>query len=71
MHLTKGLISLFFFQGQAGAKIYWQNDLANTASVRYGYQMNKEVVEGRWYEGRTTSAEYPRLLEYSNNKTNR
>jgi TonB-dependent starch-binding outer membrane protein SusC len=64
----KGLDFSVLFQGQAGAKIYWQNDLANTASVRYGYQMNKEVVEGRWYEGRTTSAEYPRLLEYSNNK---
>lgn len=64
----KGLDFSVLFQGQAGAKIYWKNDLANTASVRYGYQMNKEVVEGRWYEGRTTSAEYPRLLEYSNNK---
>lgn len=64
----KGLDFSVLFQGQAGAKIYWQNDLANTASVRYGYQMNKEVVEGRWYEGRTTSAEYPRLLKYSNNK---
>lgn len=64
----KGLDFSVLFQGQAGAKIYWQNDLANTASVRYGYQMNKEVVEGRWYEGRTTPAEYPRLLEYSNSK---
>lgn len=64
----KGLDFSILFQGQAGAKIYWQNDLANTASVRYGYQMNKEVVEGRWYEGRTTPAEFPRLLEYSNNK---
>ena len=64
----KGLDFSVLFQGQAGAKIYWQNDLANTASVRYGYQMNKEVVEGRWDEGRTTGVEYPRLLEYSNNK---
>ena len=64
----KGLDFSILFQGQAGAKTYWQHDLANTASVRYGYQMNKEVVEGRWYEGRTTPAEYPRLLEYSNTK---
>lgn len=64
----KGFDFSILFQGQAGAKTYWQHDLANTASVRYGYQMNKEVVEGRWYEGRTTPAKYPRLLEYSNTK---
>lgn len=64
----KGFDFSILFQGQAGAKTYWQHDLANTASVRYGYQMNKEVVEGRWYEGRTTPAKYPRLLEYSNKK---
>lgn len=64
----KGIDFSILFQGQAGAEIYWQNDLVNAASVRYGYQMNKEVVEGRWYEGRTTPAEYPRLLEYSNTK---
>ena len=63
----KGFDFSILFQGQAGAKTYWQHDLANTASVRYGYQMNKEVVEGRWYEGRT-DATYPRLLEYSNTK---
>lgn len=64
----KGLDFSVLFQGQAGAEIYWQNDLVNTSSVRYGYQLNKEVVEGRWYEGRTTPAEFPRLLEYSNSK---
>lgn len=63
----KGIDFAVLLQGQAGAKVYWQNDLANTSSVRYGYQLNKEVVDGRWYEGRT-NATYPRLLEYSNQK---
>ena len=43
------------------------NDLVNASSVRHGYQLNKEVAEGRWYEGRT-DAKYPRLLEYQNTK---
>lgn len=31
--------------------------------MRKGYQLNKEVADGRWYEGRT-DATYPRLLYY-------
>jgi len=46
-------------------KAYWQHDLANTSSVRFGYQLNKEVAEGRWTEGRT-DATYPRLLQSQN-----
>src|SRR5690554_2075076 len=33
-------------------------------SVRWGYQINQEIADGRWYPGRT-DAEYPRLLDYS------
>jgi len=36
-------------------------------SVRWGYQINQEIAEGRWYPGRT-DAEYPRLLDYSQTK---
>lgn len=63
----KGIDFAVLFQGQAGAKAVWAHDLVNTSSVRHGYQLNKEVAEGRWYEGRT-DAKYPRLLEYNNRK---
>ena len=61
----KGFDFSVLFQGQAGVKTYWQHDLANTSSVRFGYQLNKEVAEGRWTEGRT-DATYPRLLQSQN-----
>lgn len=49
-------------QGVANYKDVYQSILFNS-SVRMGRQLNKEVVEGSWYEGRTTPAHYPRLLE--------
>lgn len=58
----KGLDFSVLFQGQAGASRYWQAAGYNTPTVRYGYQINKEVADGRWYEGRT-DATYPRLLQ--------
>lgn len=64
----KGIDISVLFQGQAGAEIYWQHNLVNTPTARYGYQMNKNVAEGRWYEGRTTPAKYPRLLESSDTR---
>ncbi|KGF17291.1 collagen-binding protein [Prevotella sp. S7-1-8] len=54
-------------QGAFGGKMFWRTDAYNTPSVRRGYQLNKEVVEGRWYEGRT-DATYPRLLEYGDRR---
>lgn len=60
----KGIDLSVLFQGSAGAKVYWQSAAYNTPTVRYGYQINQEVADGRWYEGRT-DATYPRLLEYS------
>ena len=61
----KGFDFSVLFQGQAGVKVYWQNALANTSTVRFGYQLNKDVAEGRWVEGRT-DAIYPRLLQSQN-----
>lgn len=61
----KGIDFSILFQGQAGASRFWQTSGYNTPTVRYGYQINKEVAEGRWYEGRT-NATYPRLLQYEN-----
>ena len=35
--------------------------------MKYGCTINKEVAEGRWYEGRT-DATYPRLLNVSDKR---
>jgi TonB-linked SusC/RagA family outer membrane protein len=63
----KGFDFAVLFQGVSGVEVYWQHAQYNTPTVRYGYQLNKEVVEGRWYEGRT-DATYPRLLQYSDTR---
>ena len=59
----KGIDFSMLMQSQLGAKRYWQSTAYNTPTVRYGYQINKEVADGRWYPGRT-DATYPRLLQY-------
>ncbi|MCH5232246.1 MAG: TonB-dependent receptor [Muribaculaceae bacterium] len=59
-----GIDFSMLMQSQLGAHRYTQN-LYNNPVVRWGYQLNKEVVEGRWYPGRT-DATYPRLLNYTN-----
>ncbi|MDR1981244.1 MAG: TonB-dependent receptor [Tannerellaceae bacterium] len=63
----KGIDFSVLLQGVAGYKdIYYS--LLYRSTVRLGYQLNKDVIDGRWYEGRTTPASYPRLLDYSNTK---
>ncbi len=59
----KGFDFSMLMQSQLGAKTYWQGAAYNTPTVRFGYQLNKEVADGRWYPGRT-DATYPRLLQY-------
>lgn len=59
----KGIDFSMLMQSQLGAKRFWQTAAYNTPTVRYGYQINKEVADGRWYPGRT-DATYPRLLQY-------
>lgn len=54
-------------QGVAGIKdIYYSN--LNRSTVRMGYQLNQEIIDGRWYEGRTTPANYPRLLDFGDTR---
>lgn len=60
----KGIDFSMLLQAQLGCKRYWLSDF-NRPTVRWGYQLNQEVCDGRWYEGRT-DATYPRLLMYSN-----
>lgn len=63
----KGIDFSVLLQGQAGVKVYWQHSPYNTPTVRTGYQINKAIADGRWYEGRT-DATYPRLLDYSDRR---
>lgn len=65
----KGIDFSMLLESSLGAKAYFNQTHYNTAQVRVGYQINKEIADGRWYEGRTTPASYPRLLDY-NTKTN-
>lgn len=51
-------------QGTAGHKVYWQDGYYRP-TVNYGNNINKEIADGRWYEGRT-DATYPRLLPQAN-----
>ena len=60
----KGFDLGILLQGVAGIKDSYNSSLYKT-TVRLGYQINADIVEGRWYEGRTTPATYPRLLDYS------
>ena len=57
------------FQGTSGLKAIWQ-DLYHTTGVRWGYQINQEVADHRWTEGRTDAA-YPRLLNYTDARNTR
>ena len=62
----KGIDFSMLFQGQAGLKDIFHSNLFRSV-VRQGYQINAEVADGRWYEGRT-DATYPRFLDYSDTR---
>ena len=62
----KGIDFSTLIQGVAGIKDVYLSNLYKSG-VRQGYQMNQEVIDGRWYEGRT-DASYPRLLDYSDTR---
>lgn len=61
----KGIDFSMLLQSNLGASTMWKSDAYNTPTVRKGYQINKAIAEGRWYEGRT-DATSPRLLFYQN-----
>ena len=63
----KGIDFSALIQGVGDVKEYSNVAAYNTPTVRYGYQINKEIVDGRWYEGRT-DATYPRLLSYTDTR---
>lgn len=63
----KGIDFSVLFQGTAGMKDLYYSNLSRS-TVRVGYQLNKEIIDGRWYEGRTSAPKYPRLLDYSDTR---
>ena len=61
----KGFDFSCLLQGVEGLKVYW-GGIGDAAVfvpiVRRGNQLNKTIADGRWYEGRTDKATFPRLL---------
>lgn len=47
--------------GTGSQKVQYQT-MHTTNIPASGYQIGQEIADGRWYEGRTTPAKYPRLL---------
>jgi hypothetical protein len=62
----KGFDFSVFLQGNAGNKVVW-TDGYYTPTVRWGYQINQEIADGRWTEG-ATDAKFPRLLPYTDTR---
>lgn len=53
--------------GVAGINTYFQNNFYTT-SIMLPQIINTDVAKGRWYEGRTTNATFPRLTTYAVNR---
>lgn len=64
----KGLDFSILMSGTGNNKVQYQT-MHTTALAPSGYQIGKDVAEGRWYEGRTTPASYPRFLINDNRNT--
>lgn len=65
----KGIDFSILLQGTSGLKIFYM-DSYYTPYIALGVGINKEIADGRWYEGRTTPAKYPKLMEWSGSKIN-
>lgn len=63
----KGFDASISMDGVADAKQYF-NNAYYTTELRWSRIVNSEVAEGRWYEGRTTKATYPRFLLEGDNR---
>ena len=64
----KGVDFSMLMSGTGNYEVQYQN-MRTTNLPAIGYQIGQEVAEGRWYEGRTTQAKYPRLLINDNRNT--
>lgn len=57
----KGFDFSMLMSGTGSQKVQYQT-MHTTNIPASGYQIGQEIADGRWYEGRTTPAKYPRLL---------
>lgn len=62
----KGFDFSMLIQGVSGVKMLYQ-DFYYRPTASWGGLLNKDVTDGRWYEGRT-DATYPRLLTSGNTR---
>lgn len=65
----KGFDFSVLFQGISGLKLFYSDPYYSTY-LGLGVGINKEIAEGRWYEGRTTPARFPRLKQWTGNNLN-
>lgn len=65
----KGFDFSILLQGVAGLKLFYQ-DAYYSPYLGLGVGINKEIAEGRWYEGRITPAKFPKLMEWTGSKQN-
>lgn len=65
----KGFDFSMLLQGNAGNKVVWLDNYY-TPNVRWGQQINQDVADGRWIEGKT-DAKYPRLIPYTDTRNSR
>ena len=63
----KGFDFSALIQGVSGGKSYWNYNGYNTPNVVYRRQINKDLSDRRWYEGRT-DATAPRLLSVTDTR---
>lgn len=56
----KGFDFSTLIQGIAGLEEYFLNDYY-TPNIRWSVIVNKDIADGRWYEGRKSAPTYPRL----------
>lgn len=65
----KGLDFSMLMSGTGSYKVQYQS-VHTTNLAPSGYAIGQDIADGRWYEGRTTPAQYPRLLmnDYRNTR---
>ena len=63
----KGFDASISMDGVLGIKQYFYNSYYTT-QLRWSRIVNRDVANGRWYEGRTTPATYPRFVLEGDNR---
>lgn len=63
----KGFDCSVLIQGADGMEQYLLDNYYRP-QIRTGYQISKQIADGRWHEGRAGNATYPRLLDFSDTR---